>query len=384
MITEWEIRSTERSVYAPYERLNERGGISFAAGFPHYPQNFSRDGFMAGFLANEPLLLESQLAISAQFQGTQYDANTGEEPGKIHHQLPGASLPGRPGLSTYNACDTTALFLIAAEGLAHLNPAASTTFVQTHTAQLQAAANYITTHLTPDHLFQERAPVGRSGYTLRVTYWKDSVLPNPAHAEPSYPIVYPQAHFVNARGLLAAGRLLSTPDYTALADRMYETGIAQFIRPDGYTAYRDASGEYTQASSDELHSLAYIPTAYAALLPLGAIRQRAAKLATPFGYYCTDPGAARRLRDSYHGSKVWVVDQAFIHYGASRFGLQREAGIAARIAPHIGHGQELFAIQRRDRGAPKLIPEGNDRQLWSVAAAEYFAGRSELANQPWL
>ena len=44
-------------------------------------------------------------------EGTKVDANTGEEPGKIHHELPGVRL--RNMITTYNACDTTALFLIA-------------------------------------------------------------------------------------------------------------------------------------------------------------------------------------------------------------------------------------------------------------------------------
>jgi glycogen debranching enzyme len=383
MIAGWESGLAE-DVFTPYQRVDSQGSMSYAAGFPHYPQNFSRDGFMAGFLAGETQLLASQLSLSAQFQGTHYDSDTGEEPGKIHHQLPGATLPGRHGLTTYNACDTTALFLIAAESLTRLDLLAGTAFAETHTTHLQAAANYITDHLTSDTLFQEHPPAGGSGYTLRVTYWKDSVLPNPAQPEPIYPVTYPQAHFVNARGLLAASRLLHNPRYAATADRMYETGIAQFMHPESYTAYRDAHGDYIQVSSDELHSLAYIPTTYAALLPLGAIRQRAAQLATPFGYYCTAPAAGRRLRDSYHGSKLWVVDQAFIHYGASRFGLQREASIARTIAPHIGQGQELFGLRSLGRGTPQLIPQGNNRQLWSVAAAEYFAGRSSLTTMQWL
>ena len=41
---------------------------------------------------------------------------TGEEPGKIHHELPGVKQDGL--WTTYDACDTTALFLLALARLA--------------------------------------------------------------------------------------------------------------------------------------------------------------------------------------------------------------------------------------------------------------------------
>ena len=54
--------------------------------------------------------------FSARHQGDHADAVTGEEPGKIHHELPGVKQDDR--LTTYDACDTTALFLLALAYLA--------------------------------------------------------------------------------------------------------------------------------------------------------------------------------------------------------------------------------------------------------------------------
>ncbi len=58
--------------------------------------------------------------MSLKHQGQKYDPITGEEPGKIHHEFPGVMV-SPPFLSTYDACDTTALYLIGLEALWHLN-----------------------------------------------------------------------------------------------------------------------------------------------------------------------------------------------------------------------------------------------------------------------
>ncbi len=377
--------SAGSGIFDVYARTDETGQLFFAAGFPSYPANFSRDGFMAGIISGNPHILLAQLHMSARFQGTRNDPSTGEEPGRIHHELPGAVLPGRDGTTTYNACDTTSLFLIAAESLVHIDRLAGLEFVTHHRASLVAAAQYVAARLDKDSLFQKAPPPGAEHYTLRVTYWKDSILPTGDGAvEPIYPVIYPQAHFVAARSMLAASRLLGNKRYARLADRMYRSGIRHFLRHDGYVAFRDARGEQLQPSSDELHALAYIPSEYAGLLPLDNIKARAARLATPFGFQCTPTEVATTLSDRYHGDRVWVIDQAFIHYGAQRFGLDGEAFTAAAVAPYIDEGQELFKVYADDDGKLLPIPDGNPRQLWSVAAAEYFAGRSPLAAGQWL
>lgn len=377
--------SHDTDPFIPYRQLLETGEFGYAAGFPHYPRNFTRDTITAGIIASSADLLATQLAISANSQGVNHDPQTGEMPGKIHHEFPGVTLSGGDKYTTYNACDTTALFLIAAEGLLHLDKTAYSKFLQQNAKKLEQAVDYILGHVSTDNLFWEKLPEGSDNYALKVTYWKDSILPqSDGKIEPVYPVVFPLAHFIAARGLLSASRILHNPGLGSTADKMFQTGIKEFIAPDSYTVYRDSQSELRQVSSDELHSLAYIPGGYANLLPIKAMQQRASSLSTPFGYMCTPLVVAEQLSDRYHGDTVWVFEQAMIHYGATKFSLDREAGIAALIAAHIGEGQELFSVSHSEDGDKFPVPSGNDRQLWSVAAAEYFAGRSLLSEGPWL
>lgn len=373
--------------FAPFRHKSDTGASLYAAGYPSYPANFTRDTLKAGIISGRADLLLSQLEISADNQGSKIDPLTGEWPGKIHHELPGAHLEGRgEGLTTYNACDTTALFLIGAEGISNLDEKASTVFLAKRRNNLEQAANHIISLVGEDDgLYWDRTPDENTKYTLRVTYWKDSILPHAdGKLEPTYPVSFSQAHFITARGLLSASRVLKEPAFAQKADTMFRAGIQAFMRQDSYVVYKDAEGELEQVSSDELHSLAYIPVEYADLLPLKAMSERVEALATPYGYMCTPSSIARYLSDKYHGDKIWVFEQANIHYGASKFGLIREAATAAAIAEHIGEGQELFGITHDDEGNTSLIPEGNDRQLWSVAAAEYFASNSALSKEAWL
>lgn len=377
----------EADPFLLFRQEANNGVYTYAAGFPGYPAHFPRDTLIAAILANNAHLLVSQLKVSALYQGEVHDPVTGERPGKIHHEMPGAQLDGRgENRTTYNACDTTPLFLIALEGLANMDHEAYVEFVESHHNHISKAINHVTESVSPDNgLYWDDTVTKETGYALRVTYWKDSILPHAdGKEEPDYPVSFAQAHFMAARGVLAAGRILQDPTLEELADRMYRDGIRAFITSDHFTVYRDQSGELQQNSSDELHSLAYIPDSYAALLPLDAIRTRARNLATPIGYMCTEQSVSQHLSDTYHGDKVWVFEQALIHYGSQRFGLHSEAETAANIAGLIGDGQELFGIVYDDNGGLTPVPEGNNLQLWSVAARSYFANTSKGIRPQWL
>jgi glycogen debranching enzyme len=370
-----------------YRRESDIGIDVYAAGFPGYPANFTRDTLKAGIISGRADLIASQLEISARYQGAKDNQITGERPGKIHHEVPGTQLEGRgERFTTYNACDTTALFLIGTEGLSHLSQADNEGFLVKRKDSLERAVDHIVSLIgEDDSLYWDKPPENSTGYALRVTYWKDSILTRrDGKLEPTYPVTFAQAHFIAARGLLSASRILGRPELESKADTMFRAGIDKFIRPDDFVVYEDSDGPLHQESSDELHSLAYIPVKYAGLLPIKEMRQRAEILATPYGYICTPVEVAKHLSDDYHGAMIWVFEQAMIHYGASKFGLVEEAATAAAIAEHIGEGQELFAILHNDDGTISLMPKGNERQLWSVGATEYYAGKSSLTKNAWL
>src|SRR5579863_7794123 len=82
----------------------------YQAADPGYAANFSRDSLTYALLAEDLRALRAQIEFSARHQGRRRDPESGEEVGKIHHELPGVLMRGL--WTTYNACDTTALFVI--------------------------------------------------------------------------------------------------------------------------------------------------------------------------------------------------------------------------------------------------------------------------------
>lgn len=346
------------------------GEMCYFAGLPGYPRNFSRDTLIAGIIAADRHLLDNQLTMSSRHQGTKYDPLTGEEPGKIHHEWEGVIVRD-PYYTTYNACDTTGLYLTGLEILEQLGGASSET-VESRRKNIESALDYIQDH-TRNGIFWEYPPEGSTNYSLRVTNWKDSVLPiGPEKVEPRYPASYAIAHFQNARGVLAAGNLLDSNELRQSAHDMFVKGIGKFIVDRTFIVMEDNDGNLEQSSSDELHSLAYIPKTYRDQLPLDAIRQRADSLITDAGIACTPADISAKLTDTYHGNVVWMFEQALIHYGASKFGMNDVADITKRCIPHIGSGQELVDV------SPTIQPRGNGRQLWSVAAKIYFSDEPSL------
>ncbi|MBW4061042.1 hypothetical protein HJC99_00510 [Candidatus Saccharibacteria bacterium] len=359
-------------------KSNFSGIPGYIAGLPSYPRNFSRDTFLAGILAMDKDLLRTQIILAANHQGTGYDAATGEEAGKVHHEYPGVKLAGRGDyVTTYNACDTTALFLLAIEALGQLDECSYAEIIAGYQRNIVLAVSYILRHVKTN-IFYEYPPDDADHFALKVTYWKDSIAPDPLASELCYPVAYALAHFQAARGLLSAARILRTPGLLEAADVMFKTGIRKFLRPAQFVVATGHRFQLAQPSSDELHSLAYIPQKYGHLLPLEAIEQRSKGLFTSVGLACTPESIATLLDDPYHGYVVWPFEQAFIHYGSAKFNLPSCADLAKRIVPFIAQGNELIGVK------PKIEPRGNSHQLWSVAAGIYFDGYSSLRDNPWL
>jgi hypothetical protein len=364
-------------LFASYKTVID-GEECFFAGLPGYPRNFSRDTIIAGIIADDPELLESQFRFSRTHQGQKDDIISGEEHGKIHHEYPGVVV-NESYLTTYNGCDTTALYLIAAAALIDLDQPGLTALVRGSQLSLEAAANYIRRHTDHEGIFWEYPPAGAKHFSLRTTYWKDSIVPSASgKEEPAYPAAFSLVQFQNARGLLAAARILNRAEWKDLADLMFRVGIEKFTTSHTFCLEIDQDGRLEQVSSDELHALAYIPPDYYQLLPLDAIRDRAEVLITPAGIACTPRDISAKLRDKYHGYVVWMFEQALIHYGCEKFGLHELAEVTRRCVPHIGIGQELVTVE------PQINPEGNDRQLWSVATRIYFSDAPSLRRAKWL
>lgn len=358
-------------------KANFEGIAGYSAGLPGYKENFTRDSLLAGIIATDRELIESQLHLSTLHQGKQNDPVTGEEPGKIHHQYPG--VPWRePLLTTYNACDTSGLYVLGFEILKKISPRASADFIHDRLPNIRKATDYVISH-TKDNIFWEYPPDGADRFCLRHTYWKDSIPPYASgKEEPVYPVAFALAQFQNARGILAAGRLLNDKDLLQLAHDMFVAGIAHFMTEKAFCVEEDAEGRLELPSSDELHSLAYIPEKYWAYLPAAQIEARALHLITPVGIACTPREIHERLSDQYHGYVVWIFEQALIHYGVRKFGMRDLAQLTKECAVHIDTGHELLSVM------PEIRPMGNTHQLWSVAAGIYFSEKPSLRQTNWL
>lgn len=340
------------------------------AGWPRFLANFSRDSFLAAIIANDLELLKEQIVFATSHQAKGYDVLTGAESGKIHHEIPGVST--RLGLyTTFNACETTALFLIALELFAKYGREES--LLLSLRPKVEAAVGYIQRHLR-DGLFAESPSFcGAEHFAAKVTYWKDSVLPA-EREEPSYPVVYSLAHFQNARGLKAAGYLLRDDGLTRQAALMVEAGLSILWQERrGFVIAHDQRGEISGPSSDTLHILAYLPAGSSWLdeARKKVFRTVARELESCAGFRSLTNKLGQTMADTYHGpSTVWPFEQVFIEAGSRKFGLELST-VAARILAFLDDAPEYLICDggRRARGA------GCDPQLWTLAAKRYFEAR---------
>lgn len=343
------------------ELLRVKNTDLYRAAYPGYQSNFTRDSLLYGLLANDYDALLDQIDYSSEHQGKVANSDTGEEPGKIHHEFPSGQWRGRP--TEYNACDTTAMYLIAIATLANKMP----DVLKTYEKSITSAIKYIQRHLKNDLFFESPALCGATSFAVRVTYWKDSVLNGP-YEEPNYPITYSLVHFQNAYALKLIGQALKRRDLLELASRMTKVGIAKLWAKDHFIVARDGDGTVIDApSSDSLHALLYIepydiPSGYAS-----SIEVYMRRLETKAGYRTGLP--VGKSDDDYHTRYVWVHEQALLHSAASKHGLEESATITARVVDYLATLPELIDPTKN------FAPAGNAPQLWVVGASKYFSDK---------
>lgn len=359
-------RAAREAVAQALAKLQIGRAKVYRAAYPGYPGNFTRDGILAALLGSDMDALSAQVDYTARHMGRKFNPFTGEEPGKAHHELPGVVYRGAS--TAYNACDTSALYLL---GVCALVKNGRQRVLARHQRAIDSAVGYISSHVI-DNLFTEFPPAGAERYALRVTYWKDSVL-NSSRIEPVYPIVYSVAHFVNASALLSLGEIKADGALITTARAMYEAAFSKLWASDHFVAAVDGDGRVIDApSTDSLFSLNYIPPA---LLPAGWARKvenYSDRLATDAGYRA---GLARQTIDGYHTSFVWVFEQAIIHMGAKLHGLCHTPAVACRVLDHIKPDQMEFP-ELLNPGKP-FKPANSNIQLCTVRAYQYFIKQAD-------
>lgn len=335
----------------------------YQAGLPHFPRNFTRDSIISALLLRDAEMLANQLSFCAAQQGRSPNQYNGEEPGKIFHEYPGVEING---LSTeFNACDTTALYVIGHEVYQQLS--GDTGLASKQRENIDGAVAYILSHLKDGLFIEDPRYAGADDFALKVTYWKDSELPGRKEGKPKYPVCYTLAHVQNMRALRSAARLLSSKRLETIAKTMSEALQRLYDRERGaYYIGIDAEGPIRGVSSDSLHALFYLDQDDLPKEVREGIVASSETLETPVGYRTLSAQLAEEMNDQYHGLTVWPFEQALIHIGARKFGLKRVEEVSERVTKYLDTDPELFVI------GDGITKAGCDPQLWTIAAKEYF------------
>lgn len=340
----------------------------FEAAKPGYQSPFPRDLMIAMSLRGDKDVLADQIGFVIRRQGTKQDPYSGQEPGKIPHELPGVEMNGRK--TTYNACDTSALVLHAVASLATRGDRRP---LEQYAENIAAAVSYIKRHVNKNGLFvEDPAYAGadnaddKRGFALKVTDWKDSELNREGSREPRYPIIYSLAHFQNANALKRIGQVTRDERLVRFGRYMTEAGIRYLWKNDHFVTAIDMEGVTDAPSTDSLHSLLYIdpedlPPSYAK-----KVESYSKQLITPYGYRAGIPVNAKV--DPYH-MKVWTHEQALLSAAGAKQDLADPIEITRRVRPFIVPSEVIF---------PETIdpdtgqPYGNIEQLWAMGAELYF------------
>lgn len=345
--------------------FKEDGLTLYHAGLPHFPRNFSRDSIVSSLIAKDTAMLRDQLIYCAIHQGQKSNSQNGEEPGKIHHELPEFIIDG---LSTkYAACDTAALFLIGHQFYKELT--GDGTLVESQRENILRAAEYIKTHIKNGLFVEDPSFSGSHRFALKVTYWKDSAIPSRSDGEPDYPVVYPLAHIQNLAGIRAAAKLLAADDLTRLALAM-QKALPQLFDPEFGTLFigLDKKGPIKGITSDSLHALYYLETEDVTQEQIQKIVSASRELETPAGYRTMSVKTSELMGDKYHANTVWPFEQAIISMGAEKFGLPEVSEISRRVFGFMDTFPEILVIGENS----EIKKGGCDPQLWSLAAVSYF------------
>ena len=354
--------------------------VLYNAGLPHFPRNFSRDSIISAILAGDMKALRDQLFFCTRRQGIKKNSLTGQEPGKIHHEYDfkkqgGWILKGRGRRTTeYNACDTTALYLIG--HWEYYNLTGDTSLAKAQVENIREGLGYIRLHVKDGLFIESPAFSGSKKYALKVTFWKDSAIHDRRNGEPTYPVVYTLAHVQNMYALRktadlvkAAGLDLDKQNPENLATSMSK-GLEKLYDHELGTFYIavDARGSIRGVSSDSLHALDYLEPGDLQEDQLERIVRASTELETPAGYRALSPKLSDKLEDKYHVSTIWPFEQAIIHKGAVKFGLKKVQEVSKRVVPYLNTNPEIFELD-----GTEVKKGGCDPQLWTIAAKSYFS-----------
>jgi glycogen debranching enzyme len=373
------------------------GDVFYAAGAPWYFTLFGRDSLWAARLTL-PLGLDvarGTLRALARLQGRAEDPRTGEQPGKIPHelrrnsyQLGGMSLPPL----YYGTVDATPLWIcllhdawragLGDDDVTELLPA------------LEAALGWLTTQAGPtDEVgdvegFVRYVSAGSSG--LANQGWKDSDdavrFADGRFAEGAVALCEVQGYAyeaaVSGAALLDGFDRPGGPALRSWARALQERFRASFWcgtdSDEPYPALAlDGTGRRVDALTSNIGHL--VGTGLLNLEEEWRVARRVASPALDSGFglrtMSSDDAAYAPL--SYHCGSVWPHDTAIVVDGLTRAGLGEAANglVEGLLAAAVAFEQRLPELWSGE-GAPVPYPAACRPQAWSAAAAVVVARRA--------
>lgn len=333
-----------------------------AAGIPWYVAAFGRDALLTAhmLLPHRPDVAEGTLRYLARHQGRKHDPVSGEEPGKILHEIrfgPLTRSGAMPFGPYYGTVDATALYLmLLAE---HMRATNDTTLVRALRPSWEAALRWLVDHGDVDgDGFVEYVPQ-EGGAWLQVQSWKDS-RDSMSHADGTL-----------ARGAIAVSEVqgYTYAAFHAAAAAYRELGEED--QADGWAArasllarrfheayWLEDLGTYAMALDGDKRPLAVISSDAGQLLWTGIVPRTVAPrlvktLFSPaswsgWGVRTLGANEARYNPVSYHNGSVWPHDNALIAEGLLHYGFEREARL-------IRNAILVLAALEHDRRLPELV-----------------------------
>lgn len=368
----------------------EMGGKPvIAAGIPWYSTAFGRDALITSLqtLPLNPDIARQSLRFLAHHQGSGYDAFTGEEPGKIMHELRRGEMARAreiPHLPYYGTIDATPLWVILLhetwrwtgddELLDELYP------------NLERAIEWLLGDADPDgDGFVEYVSASSPG-GLRNQGWKDSLdgVSFPDGTPVSGPIALVEVQGYAYDALLRAGRMMQRRgdlEYFRLlsqrADRLRKRVQQEFWLPDleSFALALDGNKHPVPTLTSNAGHLLWsrLPGEEAARC-LRAMLMRSDSF---------NGWGIRTLSDrhpvynpmSYHNGSLWPHDNALVGLGMSFYGDTESAMrilegqfAAARFFENYRLPELFCGFSRIDRPRPVSYPVSCNPQAWAAGA----------------
>ncbi len=370
-----------------------RGEHQFtAAGAPWFIGLFGRDSLLPTLqcLAYDPDLGDATTRALAAWQGTKYDETTGEEPGKILHELrvgEMAHLHEVPQTPSYASVDSTLLFLIAVAR--HVQWAGRLDLFEALRPHVERAIGWMEerTRRGEGYIWyfgttKEGGPVNQS--------WRDSAT-GVLRADGSFPaapiaIVEVQGYAYQARVLMA--EVFRRVGEAATAERLERDAAAlreRFHRD----FWMEEEGCFCLGLEKGGVQITSVSSNAAQVLWTGIAEPERARRTVErvmredmFSGWGVRTLSERHVRFdplAYQQGSVWAFDNSLILSGFRRYGEDGaacrvfEATLAAAGAFRSARLPEFIAgMQRREGGAPVHTPRADPLQAWSAGAAPFM------------